>query len=87
MSRRQGLGLPPPGTRLAVVTLGAADMLANVFVLLAFRSGLLTLVAVLTSLYPAVTVLLAVWILSEPIGPRQKAGLVLALVAVALIAV
>jgi len=87
MARRQRLGLPPPGTRLAVVTLGAADMLANVFVLLAFRSGLLTLVAVLTSLYPAITVLLAVWILSEPIGRRQKVGLVLALVAVTLIAV
>ena len=86
ISRRQRLGLPPPGTRLAVATLGAADMLANVFVLLAFRSGLLTLVAVLTSLYPAVTVLLAVWILSEPIGPRQKVGLGLALVAVMLIA-
>ena len=54
MARRQGLGLPPPGTRLAVVALGAADMLANVFVLLAFRSGLLTLVAVLTSLYPEI---------------------------------
>jgi drug/metabolite transporter (DMT)-like permease len=87
MARRQGLGLPPPGTRLPVVALGAADMLANVFVLLAFRSGLMTLVAVLTSLYPAVTVLLAVWVLAEPIGPRQKVGLVLALVAVALIAV
>jgi hypothetical protein len=28
-----------------------------------------------------------VWILSEPIGRRQKAGLVLALVAIALIAI
>lgn len=87
IARRQKLGLPPSGTRLPVAVVGAADMLANVFVLLAFRSGLLTLVAVLTSLYPAVTVLLAVWILSEPIGPRQKLGLVLALVAVTLIAV
>ena len=87
MARRRRLGLPPPGTRLAVVTLGAVDMLANVFVLLAFRSGMLTLVGVLTSLYPAVTVLLAVWILSEPIGARQKIGLVLGLVAVALIAI
>ena len=73
--RKQRLGLPPPGTRLPIAALGAGDMLANVFVLLAARSGLLTLVAVLTSLYPAITVLLAVWILSEPIGRRQKVGL------------
>jgi len=84
--RKQKLGLPPPETRLPIAALGAGDMLANVFVLLAARSGLLTLVAVLTSLYPAITVLLAVWILSEPIGPRQKVGLFLALVAIALIA-
>lgn len=85
-ARRKGLGLPPPGNRLALVVLGAGDMLANVFLLLAFRSGLLTLVSVLASLYPAITVLLAVWILSEPIGPRQRFGLVLALIAVGLIA-
>ena len=72
---------------MAVAAVGAGDMLANVFVLLAFRSGMLTLVAVLTSLYPAITVLLAVWILSEPIGLRQRLGLLLALFAVALIAV
>ncbi|HKY47943.1 MAG TPA: DMT family transporter [Acidimicrobiia bacterium] len=86
-ARKQRLGLPPPGTRLPIAAVGAGDMLANVFVLLAARSGLLTLTAVLTSLYPAITVLMAVWILSEPIGRRQKVGLVLALVAVALIAV
>lgn len=84
---RQKLGPPPWGTRLAVSAAGAGDMLANVFVLLAFRSGMLTLVAVLTSLYPAITVLLAVWILSEPIGLRQRLGLLLALLAVAFIAI
>lgn len=86
-ARKQRLGLPPPGTRLPIAAVGAGDMLANVFVLLAARSGLLTLTAVLTSLYPAITVLLAVWILSEPIGRRQKVGLAMALVAVALISV
>ena len=86
VAHRQGMGVPPPGTRLAVAAVGAGDMLANVFVLLAFRSGMLTLVAVLTSLYPAITVLLAVGILSEPIGLRQRLGLLLALLAVALIA-
>ena len=87
VAHRQRLGPPPAGARLAVAAVGAGDMLANVFVLLAFRSGMLTLVAVLTSLYPAITVLLAVWILSEPIGLRQRLGLLLALLAVALIAV
>ena len=87
VAQRQGLSPPAAGTRLAVAAVGAGDMLANVFVVLAFRSGMLTLVAVLTSLYPAITVLLAVWILSEPIGVRQRIGLLLALLAVALIAV
>lgn len=77
---------PPPGTRFMVAVVGAGDILANVFLLLAFRSGYLTLVAVLASLYPAMTVLLAVWILSEPIGHRQRLGLVVALVSIALIA-
>jgi drug/metabolite transporter (DMT)-like permease len=84
---QKGFDLPPVGSRWAIVGLGVGDMLANVFVLLAFRSGLLTLVGVLISLYPAVTVLLAVWVLSEPIGRRQRVGLGMALLAVALIAV
>jgi drug/metabolite transporter (DMT)-like permease len=84
--RRPGL-LPPPGSRLGVLVVGMGDTLANVLLLLAFRSGMLTVVSVLASLYPAVTVLLAVVILSEPIGRRQLYGLVLALVAVGLIAV
>ena len=79
-----GIALALPAIWLVAAV---GDMLANVFVLLAFRSGMLTLVAVLTSLYPAVTVLLAVWILSEPIGLRQRLGLLLALLAVALIAI
>ena len=85
VSRR--LPSAPHGSRLGLLAVGAGDMLANVFLLLAFRSGLLTLVSVLVSLYPAVTVLLAVGILHESIGRRQVLGLALALVAVALIAV
>jgi drug/metabolite transporter (DMT)-like permease len=85
VSRR--LHAPPRESRPALFVLGAGDILANVFLLLAFRSGLLTLVSVLTSLYPAITVLLAVAILHEPIGRRQILGLILALVAVGLIAV
>ncbi|MBK5268272.1 MAG: EamA family transporter, partial [Acidimicrobiia bacterium] len=49
LALRRRLGVPPPGSRIAVMALGAGDILANVFVLLAFRSGLLTLAGVLTS--------------------------------------
>jgi drug/metabolite transporter (DMT)-like permease len=86
VSLRMRLGVPPQGTRLGLVMVGVGDILANVLLLLAFRSGLLTLVSVLASLYPAMTVLLAVSILHEQIGRRQRVGLALALVAVGLIA-
>ena len=81
------LKLPPPGTRFPLLVLGLGDILANVFLLLAFRSGMLTIVSVLASLYPAITVLLAVIVLKERIHRRQLIGLALALAAVALIAV
>ena len=48
--------------------------------------GLLSLVAVAGSLYSAVTVLLARFVLGERLGPAQRGGLVAALVGVALIA-
>ena len=52
---------------------------------LSTQQGLLSIVAVLTSLYPAVTVLLAAALLREAITRRQAIGLVLAVVAVVLI--
>ncbi|MGH8924855.1 MAG: EamA family transporter [Acidimicrobiia bacterium] len=81
------VALPPAGTRVLVALVGIGDIAANVFLLLAFRSGLVTLVAVLASLYPAITVLLAVLILKEPIARRQRLGLGLAMAAVVLIAI
>ena len=54
--------------------------------LLATQSGLLTVTAVLASLYPAVTVLLAATILREHIHRAQAAGLVLCGLAVGLVA-
>lgn len=84
-TRREGL--PAAGSRLVITLVGIGDILANVFLLLAYRSGLISLVSVLTSLYPAVTVLLAVVILKEPLARRQLIGVALALVAVGLIAV
>jgi len=66
---------------------GGLDSLANLAFLLAVRSGDLAVVAVITALYPAGTVLFARVILSERIGAAQLAGLGIAAVAVSLLAV
>ena len=71
--------------RLGAVS-GAVDMTANALFLLATRQGGLALVAVLTSLYPGATVLLALVILRERLRAAQLVGVALALLAVALIA-
>lgn len=68
-------------------TLGAGilDMVANVFYLLASRSGLLITAAVITALYPAPTVLLQRLVLKERLSVVRLAGLALALTGIALI--
>jgi drug/metabolite transporter (DMT)-like permease len=77
---RAGDALPPTlGT-------GVLDMSANVLFLLANREGLLALVAVITSLYPASTIALAQIFLGERLARHQLIGLALAAVAVVLIA-
>jgi drug/metabolite transporter (DMT)-like permease len=69
---------------LAVV--GLFDVGANATFAWASRHGLLSLVAVLSSLYPAVTVVLARVVHSERLRPLQLAGVLSALVGVVLIA-
>ena len=54
---------------------------------LAFAAGLLTVAAVLSSLYPAITVLLAAWLLREAIHRGQAVGLLFCVATVALVAV
>jgi drug/metabolite transporter (DMT)-like permease len=66
---------------------GVLDMAANVLYLLAVRRGLLSLIGVLSSLYPASTLVLARIVLQERLGRLQSAGLVLAGAGVTLIAV
>jgi drug/metabolite transporter (DMT)-like permease len=70
----------------AAVGAGALDAAANVSYVLATRAGLFGPVVVLTSLYPAVTVLLARLALRERMRRTQQAGLLLAAVGIALIA-
>lgn len=76
---------PPPGTIVAIGWAGVLDVGANVFYLISTRFGLLSLVAVLTSMYPAITVLLARIFLNERMIRMQLVGLALAGVAIAMI--
>ena len=69
-----------------VLATGALDMTANVLYVFATRTGLLSLVAVLSSLYPAATVVLARVVLAERLGRMQTMGLGLAGAGVVLIA-
>ena len=84
-ARRESLRPAPKSLRL-ILGAGALDMGANVLYVLATRSGLLSIVAVLTSLYPASTVFLARLILHEKLGATQWIGVALAAIAVVLIA-
>lgn len=68
-----------------VVGGGALDMVANVFYLVAVRQGSLSIVATLTSLYPAGTILLARIVLRERLRIVQQAGVACAVLAIVLI--
>ena len=70
----------------AIVFSGALDMGANALYVLAAHRGMIGIVAVLTSLYPASTVALAAVVLHERFAPTQWVGVVLALVGVVLVA-
>jgi drug/metabolite transporter (DMT)-like permease len=70
-----------------VVGAGIADSLANTLLIIGFRLGDLSVVAVLVALYPAGTIALAAIVLKERIAAVQWIGLGLALVAAAMLAV
>ena len=77
-----------PRNRYALggVVSGALGALATGLFLVATQSGYLTVSAVITSLYPAFTVLLAATVLHERVHRGQAAGLALCACAVALVA-
>ncbi|MFI5367532.1 MAG: EamA family transporter [Spirochaetia bacterium] len=83
-----GRSLRPARAGLAIVLLsGVFDMGANIAFLLATRAGMLSTVAVVASLYPGPTVLLAWLVLRERLTSTRVLGLVLALAGVALLSV
>ena len=84
--REAGEIAPRRGLTLAWIVGGAAlDTGGNLSFLAATRAGRLDVAAVLSSLYPAGTILLAAWLLHETTSRQQKVGMLLALPAVVLI--
>jgi drug/metabolite transporter (DMT)-like permease len=83
--------LPPKakwrGFWLAGIAAGALDTIGNLFYLRATQVGRLDVAALVCSLYPAGTILLAALVLREWPSRRQFAGIALALAAVALLSV
>jgi drug/metabolite transporter (DMT)-like permease len=84
-SRRAPLARRGARRLAALGGIGLLDTSANTCFSIATTSGLLSLVAVLSGLFPVVTVALAYFILGERLAPLQRAGVVLALVGVPLI--
>lgn len=81
--------LPRRATRLdlrLIVPAGLCDAGANALFVLAARAGALSVVGVVSSLYPTATVLLAALVLKERITASQALGLLLAGTGVVLLA-
>jgi drug/metabolite transporter (DMT)-like permease len=83
--RRTELRLRPRDVAIAAAV-GIGDTIGNVLFAASSHSGLVSLTSVLASLYPVVTVLLAASVLHERVAPLQRAGIVLTLTGVVLIA-
>jgi len=84
LATRHPLRTKGEATRWAL-TSGILDSAANGFYLIAARHGLLSVVAVIASLYPVSTLVLATSLDKEKLHPAQWVGVGLALVALVLV--
>ncbi|WP_433330807.1 EamA family transporter [Spirillospora sp. CA-294931] len=91
LTRLRGLSAGPPVSGRLMIALallsGALDAGANALYFIASQHGMLSLAAVLTSLYPAITVLLARIAYAERLRVVQRVGLAVAVAGVALVTV
>ena len=82
----RGMSVPAPRTALLLAVGGTLDCGATGLYALANTKGALSIVAVVGSLYPVMTVVLARAVLGERIRPVQGVGVAAALAGVAMIA-
>ncbi|MES2171644.1 MAG: EamA family transporter [Actinomycetota bacterium] len=90
IARRRGAPRDVRGWRAGLqfaIACGIIDSIANAGLLFGLRIGDLSVISVLTALYPAGTIILAAIVLRERIAPVQYVGLALALAAAGMLAV
>ena len=83
LARREPLGVPRGAWNVVLIN-ATLDLLGNFFYILASKAGRLDIAAVLSSLYPGSTVILAWLLLKEHISRWQIVGILLALGAIVL---
>lgn len=77
----------PQGRAIGLaVAAGCSDALANVFVILALQVIDLATIAIVSAITPALVAVIGWFALKEHLAPRQIAGLIIAMVAIALTA-
>jgi drug/metabolite transporter (DMT)-like permease len=81
LARRKNWGVSPTVWPLIFLN-GFLDVAGNVFYVFASQIGRLDIAAILSSLYPAATVLLAAILLKERVARSQAIGILLALAAI-----